>query len=256
MKKLLAMILCVMMFVAVMPTSAFAAHNTVVSTAASGAELDGWADKYDSKTYIKDLKDDMAAMYYAIAADQTVFATAQTLHSLADGIATSMFEGVDDADHPVTGTKTYHDDLVDNTRAALKAIIGNEIYNYMNARVDLFTNAEGKVKPEAYLKTFADAASKAVTSEKAQKGIEAFAYGLAALKLQKSINDEAGDLQKAIKDWGESKWTEFGDGWNTWANVTADDPQLSWAPFMLTGTVSDTVVTDSALTGALAAFNS
>jgi len=251
MKKLLALILCVMLFVAVIPTSAFATVGAL--PAPSGATLyPKWADKFDSKLLIKDLKDDMKDMYFGMAADQVVFGTAQTMHDLANGIAENLFEGVESAKDPITGKKVFHDDLVDNVRWQLKIIIGDEIANYMHDRQDVWTDGDGFVKPEAYLKTFATAASKAISSEKAQKSIEAFVYGIAALKLQSDMFDAADDLRDAIAEWSEGyKWGEFGEGFGIYG---VKNPGMNWEPTVLIPNEATDVWGDSANSGAWSMF--
>ena len=212
MKKLLALLLCVMLFVAVIPTAAFAA---------------AWEDKAVSNTAIKEAEKSIKNMYTAIATDELVFGTAQSLHDLFDGLSKQMFDGVDSIDVPVTQSKlkpittnkakTYHDDLVDNTRAYLKGIVGDSIAKYISDRTDAFTSGtiNGGVDPEKYLNVFVAAVNDAVTSEKAQKGIEAFAYSLAMIKIRESVKSEAEDIQTAIKDWGIGKWAEFGENFDT-----------------------------------------
>ena len=205
MKKLLALILCVMMFVAVIPTAAFA------DSISGGAvpSNPGWNAKRDSIDAIKDLKDDITAMYYALAADQTVFGVAKTYHDLADGLAKSMFDGKDSVE--IAGVKKYHDELVDNVRVYIKGIIGSEIMKELDANKNGWYDADkGTYDPQKYLKAFSDAATKAVASEKAQKGIEALVMGLAALSAQSDINDAGEDLYYAMVDWGMKKYNEFG----------------------------------------------
>ena len=84
MKKLLALLLCVMLFAAVIPTNAFA-----------GTTATGWADKAVSNTAVKEAQKSIKGMYTAIATDEFVFGTAKSLHDFADGLASSLFEGVD-----------------------------------------------------------------------------------------------------------------------------------------------------------------
>ena len=72
------------------------------------------------------------------------------------------------------------------------------------------TSINGGVDPEKYLNVFVAAVNDAVGSEKAQKGLQAFVYDLYAIKTMYAVKDQAEDLQDAIKDWGSSKWNEFG----------------------------------------------
>ena len=205
MKKLLALILCVMMFVAIIPTSAFAASI-------SGGVVpshSGWNDKQASVQAIKDLKDDMKAMYFAITADQTVFGVAKAYHDLADGLAKNMFDGVESV--KINNKTIYHDDLVDNVRVFIKQTIGAEIMKELDANKNGWYDAKnGTYDPEKYLKAFSDAATKAVNSAKAQKGLESLAWGLAALKAQKAVNDAGETLYYDMVDWGMDKYDEFG----------------------------------------------
>ena len=210
MKKLLALLLCVMMFVAIIPTNAFA-----------------WEDKAVSNTAIKEAEKSIKNMYTAIATDELVFGTAKSLYDLSNGLAENMFDGIESVDKfGTTDKKTYHDDLVANTRKYMNAIIGDSIADYISKRVDTFKSStiNGGVDPEKYLKVYVDALNEALTSEKAQKAIEAFAYNLTVLKTMSAVKDEAEDIQTAIKDWGSSKWDEFGDKFDHRTKVYNTDP--------------------------------
>ena len=213
MKKLLALILCVMMFVSVMSTSAFA-HT--------------WPTAQSSTTAIKEANKSIQNMYNTITADEAVFSTAKTIHSLADGLATSIFDGVEKMSKYGGGGNVYHDDLVDNTRAYMKSIIGDTIAKYINDHSGEFLDADyaSGVDGAKYMKVFVKAVNDALTSSKAQKGIEAFVTDLYVLKLNKAINDQAEDLQKAIKEWGSSKWDEFGANFGDATDYTN---YLAWA---------------------------
>ena len=238
MKKLLALILCVMLFVSVIPTAAFAAGTTggVAWTSGATAAKPAWKDAAVSKENISDLNKDIQALYYAMAADDAMFATAKAFYGLSDGIAAGLLEGVDERTFTWTDPQgvrreltLYHDDMVDNVRAYLNANIGNEITNYINKRAGLWTDSEGHVKPEAYLKVFTDAAAKAVSSEKAQKGIEALATALFAIRVQGTANDHADDLYTAIMEWGNDRMAEFGPEWIV-TDPSVPDYSTGWLP--------------------------
>ena len=207
MKKLLALFLCVMMFVAIIPTNAFA-----------------WEDKAVSNTAVKEAEKSIKNMYTAIATDELVFGTAKSLHDLFDGVAKSIFDGVDSMDNKllpdaeggmfVGNLKTvYHDDLVDNTRAYLKNVVGDAIADYISKRVDVFKSGSinGGVDPEKYLNVFVAAVNDAVSSEKAQAGLQAFIYDIYALKVRAARLDAFDDLADGFEDWGMEKAEEFGD---------------------------------------------
>ena len=233
MKKLLALILCVMMLVAVVPTAAFA------DSISGGAvpSKSGWADKQTSAQLIKNLRDDMKAMAFSLAADQTVVGVAKSFHDLAEGLAKQMFDGVESVK---IGTKTiYHDDLVDNTRAYIKSVIGAEIMKELDANKNGWYNAEKNTyDPEKYLNAFATAATKAVNSAKAQKGLEALVMGLAALKQQQAVNDAGEDLYYDLVDWGMDKYTEF--GWEDFLKggtaAALTDDSTTWGQYAMGNT--------------------
>ena len=248
MKKLLALILCVMMFVAVIPTAAFAAgtQGAVPATSGATAFIPGYLDKAVAAKAIKDIGKDMNAMYGALVADQTVFGTAQTIYTLTDGLAKSLLEDVASAKNLTTGNTIYTEDLVENIRVYLNYTISDEIAAYMNKRQSAFTNGDGYIQPDKYLTVFGKAVSDALTSEKAQKNIEAIVVGLAALKLQQSVNDGADDLYTAIKEWDH--WAEFPEFFDQLPNPDGAY-WTAWLPAntMLVPTGSTALATDASL---------
>jgi hypothetical protein len=304
MKKLLALVLCVVMVLSLAP-AAFATDSRTEAQKGwnptwpvGGTHNDakaGWYSSQTNKNAIDDLNDAIDDMYNALAANQTVFATAQGMHSLADNLVKGLLTNVDDFTYKVYDPATKaiiektvdHDDLVDNSRAFLKAVIGTHITDYMNDRMsrwtdtttyvpasagakttvsntetvsntdyDLYTlgnviyctdgtkwykyqgtatkiddlatttasdwqpvgtkaptNPVTTIDYEKYLDTYVAAVNNALNSSKAQKGIEAFAYAMAAVAIQDSVNDKLDDLRDEIiawNDYGSSKWDEFG----------------------------------------------
>ncbi len=191
-----------------------------------------YADTSVAKKTITDLGKDMKAMYYAIAADEAVFGTAKGIYSMTDSLAKELLKDIDKYETPFGDI--YQEDLIDNVRKGLNHVIGNEIANYLNDRVGTFTNSNGYVQPDKYMNTFIKAVNNALTSNKAQKNIQAIVYGLAALNLQKTVNDRADDLYDDIIDWDH--WKEF--HWTTDANgnaINVTEPDLygyawSWLP--------------------------
>jgi hypothetical protein len=232
MKKLLAMILCVAMVLSIAP-AAFAAGTTGgIAQDYFPDRTPEYADTSVAKKAITDLGKDMKAMYYAIAADEAVFGTAKGIYSMTDSLAKELLKDIDKYETPFGDI--YQEDLIDNVRKGLNHIIGNEIANYLNDRVGTFTNSNGYVQPDKYMNTFIKAVNNALTSNKAQKNIQAIVYGLAALNLQKTVNDRADDLYDDIIDWDH--WKEF--HWTTDANgnaINVTEPDLygyawSWLP--------------------------
>ena len=215
MKKLLALILCVAMVLSIAP-AAFAAGTT-------GGDVNPYTydrvpkyvDASVAKKAITDLGKDMKAMYYAIAADEAVFGTAKGIYDFTDSLAKDLLKGIDKFEFgPVT---IYEEDLIDNVRKGFNHIIGDEISNYLNKRIGTFTNSDGNIQPDKYITVFNKAVNEALTSNKAQKNIQAMIYGLAALKLQKDVNDRADDLYDDIVDWDH--WKEF------YFTIDAIDPE-------------------------------
>ena len=212
MKKLLAMILCVAMVLSLAP-AAFAGSGS------TGGKYN-WDEEYErtpqyisagaAKKAISDLGKDMKAMYYAVAADETVFGTAKGIYDMTNGMAKELLKDTDKLTYyDVAGVKhtIYQEDLIDNVRSGFNHIIGDEIANYLTKHRGSFTDSDNNFKPDKYLNTFVKAVNEALTSDKAQKNIQALVYGLAAINLQKSVNDRADDLYDEIVDWDH--WKEF-----------------------------------------------
>ena len=232
MKKLLALILCVAMVMSLAP-AAFAAGTTGgIASAYDDDRLPEYVDTSVAKKTITDLGKDMKAMYYAIAADEAVFGTAKGIYSMTDSLAKELLKNIDKYETPFGDI--YQEDLIDNVRKGLNHVIGNEIANYLNDRAGTFTNSNGYVQPDKYMNTFIKAVNNALTSNKAQKNIQAIVYGLAALNLQKTVNDRADDLYDDIIDWDH--WKEF--HWTTDEEgnaINVTEPDLygyawSWLP--------------------------
>lgn len=247
MKKLLALILCVAMVLSLAP-AAFASPisgTTGDGSAQSYPTKPGQQPKYQSvinaKKAIDDLNKDMKAMYYAIAADETVFGAAKGIFDFTDSLAKDLIK-VESLELP-GGGKIYQDTMQENVRKALNNMIANEVENYVNERYGSFTKkvdvvtgttrqwvptnpnipwvgnwedvpvveTRTYIKPDKYMDVFAKGLSNALSSSKAQKNIEAMIYGLAAINLQKDVNDRADDLYDDIVDWDH--WDEFAAAW-------------------------------------------
>jgi hypothetical protein len=238
MKKLLAMILCVVMVLSLAPM-AFADASGTTGGEAEDYDNDRWPSymsTVDAKRAVTDLGKDIKAMYFAIAADETVFGAAQGIYSMTDSLAKELLKDVEKFETP-SGRVIYQEDLISNVRKGLNHIIGNEISNYMNDRIDAFTDGDGHVQPEKYLNTFVKALNNTLGSAKGQKNIEALVYGLLALSTQKAVNDRADDLYDAIIDWDHWKefyWTIDEDDNGNIVAVNVEDPSNdyinTWLP--------------------------
>jgi hypothetical protein len=117
MKKLLALVLCVVMVLSLAP-AAFAAWPT---TAASNKA-------------ISNAKANIEYAYSALAADTAVFGTIKTVDSIVTDMAKGLFNGVDKYDIKWGNgyMRLYNSDLVDNAKELLRAEIGASISTYMS----------------------------------------------------------------------------------------------------------------------------
>ncbi len=152
MKKLLALVLCVMMFVAVIPTAAFAAdpatNTSVVYVAPKFPEAgnSAWPSITASKKAISDAKANIEYVYGALAADTAVFGTIKGMDDVITNLAKGVFADVDGYTYVTTNKEgkpvvvtVGNSTLVDNTKAALRDIIGSSITTYMNKHIGDFT---------------------------------------------------------------------------------------------------------------------
>jgi hypothetical protein len=243
MKKLLALILCVMMFVAVIPTSAFAVSiPTAYVPTTSGTFYPKWANKTAAQKAVDAATDNIQALYQTLAADKGVFAVVSAIDGVVTGISDQIWKDVDEVklgsalqkklgtNRTVTG-----DDMNDLTKFYLRTVIGNEIMNYMNGHAGAYAthsfvkDANGnvigtrtKIDPVKYMDAFATAASKAVSSEKAVKNIQAIVLSLAAGAAYDDFIDDLDDLREEIALWND------GDGAAVWATYFADMNSDDW----------------------------
>jgi len=203
MKKLLALVLCVMMFVAVIPTSAFAAdtYPTVekpLDPAATYAK--------EIKNMIKNSRDSIEDAYATIVMDKTVYNTAKAMDDTVVGLVEALTKNMigqdimvrtGNADFPVGKskfTKTQADAVKDGVRHLVDSLVAKEMadnsYKYYNGK-DFFILD--------YAQTFANAVSKALTNKDFQKGYEAVATYFAVTKLMNDVNKEIEDQYKAFR---------------------------------------------------------
>ena len=247
MKKLLALILCVMMFVAVIPTAAFAVSlptGWVPTTAAGSAYYPQWASEYSAKKAVEAATDNIQALYQTLAADQGVFATVNAIDGVVTGISKEIWKDSDGftiKDKNGKSVSFSADASEKLTNAFLRTIIGDEIMNYMDNHWSSFAthntikDANGnvireytKIDPVKYMNAFATAASKAVSSDKAIANIQAVVLAFAAAQQYKDFRDDTDDLAKEIGQWND------GDGMNVWFQYFDQDPSVDpWTPYAL-----------------------
>jgi hypothetical protein len=137
MKKLLALVLCVMMFVSVLSTTAFADNR--LPQAADPTKT--WPALSASKTAVENAQKNLDHIYGTLAADSAVFESIKSIDSFVGDLTKSLLDGVDDFTtvkrDDITGRVTSrtvlsHDTLVDNAKAYLRGIIGNSIIDELN----------------------------------------------------------------------------------------------------------------------------
>ena len=192
MKKLLALVLCVMMFVSVLPTAAFAGSylpNVDSNTVASYNK--------QIKNMIKNTKEDIEKAYKALAGDKIVYTSAKamddTIVEMVNGIANPLIEKgkftKDEADFVKNGIRWYLDEVV-----------AEKIEKNMYKALD----KDGNVDDLKYANVVAESISKALTDKKFIAGYEAVATFFALKSVIKDINDNLSD-----------EWDAFADGIDT-----------------------------------------
>jgi hypothetical protein len=163
MKKLLALVLCVMMFVAVIPTAAFAE----------------WPDAWKSAKAVSDAKANIDYLYGTLAADTTVFESIKSVDSILSNMAKSMFEGTDKYDIETRDGKGYYrlynGDLVSNAKAVLRANIGAAITDYMDDHAGNFEKWTAVKVNGAPVFTYKDSAGTEITMKALSKADRAAA---------------------------------------------------------------------------------
>ena len=211
MKKLLALILCVMMFVSVIPTMAFATDgNTDKDAAAAGATYKATKEatkkdlnvdnpfktasqyKKEIENMIKHTKESIETAYGVLAMDQGVYGAAKGMDdvivNLVDAIANPL---VEDGKMTSAAVKT----VKNNIRALMGAAIAEDM-----SKTYKYTNADGEIDPAKYLKTFSKAVSDALTDKDFIAGYQDVATYFALSKMVKDLNDKLEDEYDAFAE--------------------------------------------------------
>jgi hypothetical protein len=145
MKKLLAMVLCVMMFVSILSTSAFANKPTV--PAHPDLDYGHLAPEQSvaaNNKAVKNAKANIEYMYGSLAADTAVFGTIQSVDSIISSFAKTLFDGTDGID-TIYGT-ILPGTLESNTKAVLRDYIGSEIIRDLNDNSSKFAKASSSYR--------------------------------------------------------------------------------------------------------------
>ena len=225
MKKLLALILCVMMFVAVIPTSAFAAANltedaygAIEDQAATTGKLlkeriylDHISDMLD------DAHDNIEAAYKVLMGNQVVYGAAKGMDDTIVGLVDALAKNLLGEDVLVykNGTTTQsginfnEDDVTiikNSVRHYVDKAVAAEIAKNNSKRYD-----DGDLDPMKNAQVIANAISKVLTDKDFIAGYQAVATYFATNKLIHDVND---DLEDLYDDFRESVDTEFDAAFN------------------------------------------
>jgi hypothetical protein len=219
MKKLLALVLCVMMFVSVMSTSAFAAYDTTDQRV--------WAGASQQKKIVEALRTNVENMYGSYAVDNAVYNSVKTIDDIIkDLVDEALKDYGSNAFSPTSGT-TINDAIV----AGLRSTIGGQITDYLQKHQNDFYRFDSLgnrvFNPSAYAGAFAKAASEALTSEKAAAGIQAYMLYAIQRSAFSKLALEADALRSDII------------GWEHWGDYGWDDTSRSILRWHVPGTDTD-----------------
>jgi len=155
MKKLLALVLCVMMFVSVLSTNAFAADPKNVPYSVqpqpTTTATDKWGSLSAANKAISNTKKNIDYIYGALAADTAVFGTVQAMDSVVVDLVKGLLADVDDFHYDtviggVPGTVyVTHDALEKNAKKILRNEIGGEIADYMRSHIGNYASVSQRL---------------------------------------------------------------------------------------------------------------
>jgi len=267
MKKLLALILCVMMFVSVIPTMAFAGEaepTTNTQTPAAAAVAYPWIDnplmaaaqyKKEIENMMKNTKEDIENAYAEFASNKSVYSTAKgmddTIVGLVDAITADLIGkkiAVYNADGTLDKTDLtkvqyqFKKDDADNIKTQIRKLVDGKVADKMEENEYKFVTKykDGKpseINPIKYAQTFADSVSAVLTDKDFQKGYEAVATYFALSSLVKNVNDTLKDEYKAFygdvdKDFDKDFATNYPDLYAEYIDTItegAENPFWAWA---------------------------
>jgi len=222
MKKLLALILCVMMFVSVISTSAFAAYDTT--------DQRTWAGESQNKKIVEALRTNLENIYGSYAVDNAVYKSVKGIDDMMKDMIDEMLK---DYAPNINGTMTTSTALNNAILAGLRSTIGGEITDYIDKhQSDYYTTdslGHRVFNPAKYAGVFSTAASKALTSEKAAAGIQAFMIYAADRAAFNTISQQAADLRAEMIAWGhmgDYGWDDAATGIHAWHTPGGDIDSL------------------------------
>ena len=201
MKKLLALILCVMLFVSVIPTAAFAADAAArASGKADNPLLTAAEYKKEIANMVKNTKKSIESAYGVLTMDQVVYASAKGM----DDVLVALVNGIaDDLIADGAMTKAEATAITNSVRELIDGMVAKKIA----ANAYKYTDGTSK-DPIAYAQVFADAVASVLTDKNFQKGYEDVATYFAMVALVDNINTE---LAKQYAAFAESVDVDFDD---------------------------------------------
>jgi hypothetical protein len=206
MKKLLALILCVMMFVSVISTSAFAAYDTTDQRV--------WKGESQNKKIVEALRTNIENMYGSYAVDNAVFSSVKSIDKIIKDLVDGMLNDYGTTPWAgaagLTSAGTLNDAIVDGLRRTIGGQITDYISKHQNDYYRYDSMGNKIFNPSAYAGVYAKAASEALTSGKAVAGIQAYMMYCAQRSAFNSIANQAHDLQVSIDAWDH--WGDYGFG--------------------------------------------
>ena len=236
MKKLLALILCVMMLVSVIPTMAFAEEAAAAYKYGDEAGR-AYKGEYASRTslisletaksyskmienVIKNTKTDIEDAYKVLAGNQVVYGSIEamdkTVVGLVDGIADALIE-------KGKFTKGAADNVKSNLRLLVDDMVSTEIAKNYNKMLD----KDGNIDPLKRAEVYAKAVNTALTDKDFQKGYEAVATYFAMRQVISDINDALDDeytafIEKIDSDFDAKFAARYPDLANNWIETITE----------------------------------
>ena len=210
MKKLLALILCVMMFVSVIPTMAFATSGATYDTSGVATKTDvtlkkeleaASAYKKQVEKMIENTKKNVATAYGVLAMNQVVYSSAKSMDDVIVGLVDQIADQL--SGKTVDGVKydaATLKDFKDAHKASVRSVIQDIVVNELQDNEYKYKDKDGKIDPVKYGQAIADAVNTALNNKDFQAGYQAVATYYALVNVADSINDELKKQRDAFKD--------------------------------------------------------
>ena len=210
MKKLLALILCVMMFVSVIPTMAFATSGATYDTSVVATKTDvtlkkeleaASAYKKQVEKMIENTKKNVATAYGVLAMNQVVYSSAKSMDDVIVGLVDQIADQL--SGKTVDGVKydaATLKDFKDAHKASVRSVIQDIVVNELQDNEYKYKDKDGKIDPVKYGQAIADAVNTALNNKDFQAGYQAVATYYALVNVADSINDELKKQRDEFKD--------------------------------------------------------